>query len=299
MSSRAKFSVIYDGIDLKSGQMDVKVLAPALLALGELCERAHKVTNKNDQDVKVLVNSDFKAGSFEIIFDIILPLVVEAQNLFRTSEYKSAKEILEILGFIVGPTGVTATLYGFIKWLQGRRITKREIKGDNINIVTGDNSQIIISRDTYNLANDKKTRKLVAETVRPLAYSGVNSFRTQNGGKECIHITKKDINSYIFDSEEEIIKEEKQEMILQVDTPFLTDSDKKWRFSQIGQKGRIIAPITDEKYLSDVDNGTRVFRKGIRIRALILRKEVLQPNDEIRVEYEIVQVLEHDPERLL
>ena len=70
-TNRASTTIIYKGSDVAEGLMDVKDLAPALLALGNLCQATNRCLNGDEAKVDVLVRSDFKAGSFEVSLELV------------------------------------------------------------------------------------------------------------------------------------------------------------------------------------------------------------------------------------
>ena len=105
MSRHSQISVNYDGEALQEGRMDVRDLAPALLALGDLIEDANHILNGPESKVSVSVVSKFKRGSFGFEADIIqnLEFFDRATSLF-TEGPQGTKEILELLfwGFAGG-----------------------------------------------------------------------------------------------------------------------------------------------------------------------------------------------------
>src|SRR5271168_1220700 len=64
--SSSHFTLSYHGDALKNGQMDVRELAPALLAAGDLLSEANREVNENRVSLSVNVQSGFERGSFEI-----------------------------------------------------------------------------------------------------------------------------------------------------------------------------------------------------------------------------------------
>jgi hypothetical protein len=100
--SKAQFEVAYDGDSVRAGAMDVRELAPALLSLGALCERA----SLGDRvEVSVNVRSEFKQGSFKVSFEIVQKL----KDLLLGAEVKTAEELLDILGLArKGADGIIA-----------------------------------------------------------------------------------------------------------------------------------------------------------------------------------------------
>lgn len=124
--SQATIQLAYDGEALRSGSMDVRDLAPALLAVGVLCERSSDVLNQGRGKVSVKVRSDFKTGSFELSIDITQHLIDAAKFLFtHKDQVTTAKDLLQIIGLTGAGVGATAvSLFKLIKWIKGRRATK-------------------------------------------------------------------------------------------------------------------------------------------------------------------------------
>jgi hypothetical protein len=52
MNPSAKFHIIYDGPALSSNEMDVKDLAPSLIALAEVFEEANENLNKGRTNIR-------------------------------------------------------------------------------------------------------------------------------------------------------------------------------------------------------------------------------------------------------
>jgi hypothetical protein len=61
-----EFSVSYDGDALAQNTMDVRDLAPALLALGQSFERANSLFNGDRASVSLRIRAN-KPGSFEVV----------------------------------------------------------------------------------------------------------------------------------------------------------------------------------------------------------------------------------------
>ena len=101
----AEFSVAYDGPAVQDGSMDVKELAPALLALGTLCEDANRLLNSDRAKVAVRVQA-MQPGSFHVSLDVLQHIT----TVLGKEGVESAKSILELLGLIVGGGGIIGVL---------------------------------------------------------------------------------------------------------------------------------------------------------------------------------------------
>jgi hypothetical protein len=75
------FTLVYEGGELNSGEMDVFELAPALLAVGETFKAADTVLNGSETTVSTSVRAEFRKGSFEILFSIHQHLTAAAGGI--------------------------------------------------------------------------------------------------------------------------------------------------------------------------------------------------------------------------
>jgi hypothetical protein len=82
--SRASFTIAYDGPALRDGAMDVRDLAPALLAVGQLFDAANTVLNRDQATVKISVTATGQ-GSFEISFEVLQSVASQVTSFLRVN----------------------------------------------------------------------------------------------------------------------------------------------------------------------------------------------------------------------
>src|SRR6516225_8706591 len=103
--SQSSLMIKFDGPELRAHEMDVTLLAPSLLAFGELCKEANHVLNGEKAKVKVLLSADVKANCVTVHLSVVQSLWDTVTALVQQPNVATAKDILEWLGYIGG--GVT------------------------------------------------------------------------------------------------------------------------------------------------------------------------------------------------
>jgi hypothetical protein len=73
-SNAGDFQIVYDGPSVRNGEMDVRELAPALMAIADLCQEANTILNGSDAVVGVNIKA-IRRGSF------LAHLVLDLENL--------------------------------------------------------------------------------------------------------------------------------------------------------------------------------------------------------------------------
>ena len=94
--SIADFQIAYDGEAVRAGSMDVRDLAPALLAVGDLVSQANVILNGDRATASVRVESDFKRSSFEISLLLHQSLIDQARGLFKHTVVDADTLVIEI-----------------------------------------------------------------------------------------------------------------------------------------------------------------------------------------------------------
>ena len=107
MANSIHFSIKYDGPALQSHQMDIRELAPDLIALSNLLEKANKVVFPNSESVKVNIQGNFKGGSFGVDLIAVQSITNQIVSMLSGPEaaaFSNLNTILEALG-LIGGTG--------------------------------------------------------------------------------------------------------------------------------------------------------------------------------------------------
>jgi len=297
--SKYDLTIAYDGVALQDGIMDVRELAPALLAFGNLLEEANKELNGPNSKMQVLVKSDFKTGSFHVDFEIVRTIAEQIGFLFNSVHSHSIEEILNQLGLIATLTGLNPiTLFGLFKAIKGRKIKRGTVvENNNVRLDFDDNSEpIVVERPVYQLFVNIKVQNSIQSILKPLEKEGIDRFFTQKNGTTEKVVTKSEVPYYRIpeiskNSEEEKILESTSKAAFKIVTASFEEG-YKWRLTNNGQD-KITATLRDPAFINMIDNNEVSLSKED---LLIVEMKTTQwhgHDGSIKTENEILQVIEH------
>ena len=291
----AEFSVAYDGPAVQDGSMDVKELAPALLALGTLCEDANRLLNSDRAKIAVRVQA-MQPGSFHVSLDVLQHIT----TVLGKEGVENAKSILELLGLIVGGGGIIGVLK-LIRLLKGGRATGATLESGDIQInIEGDNNTVLINKNTKRLYDSPEVRKGIADVVRPLQREGVEEFYVKDADQIVERIRKEECG-YYSNIPTETSLEIPDEDVLEYEGIYriekLSFAERfKWTFVDVNSEMTFNATMSDDDFQDKMEAGKISFRNGDRLRLRIRRRTTqVAPGKNAKTSFEVVEVLEHYP----
>ncbi|NLD09769.1 MAG: hypothetical protein GX667_09320 [Xanthomonadaceae bacterium] len=288
--SRESFYVVYDGPALVDSEMDAKFLAPALLALSEAIEEANNIFNGTKANAKLKVNASFKSGCFGIELSMLVSFWDKTKHIFSEVTLADAKNILEWIGLITGQGSIIgASVFGLIKWVNGRKITKIEpIYDSGICKVYIGSDCLEVEERVIELYRDIKFRKAVIGMLSPLKQDGINEFAVTNSlqSEKFTVVTKNEVERFELPEEEDPLSDSVYETNLQI-VGLSFEENNKWKFSD--GNGLFNASILDEDFISEIDAGVLSFSKGDVISATVRQIQTMK-NGKIKSEYQLLKV---------
>ena len=290
--SKETFTIAYDGPALQDGAMEVRDLAPALLALGQLLDAANATLNGDAAKIKLQVKAT-GTGSFEIA----LELSQQWSHLlafFDTPQMSGAANLLSLaLGVTTAPAIAGKSLIWLIKKLNGKTPDKVEKLPDNtVRLIFG-TEVIDIPIETLRLYQDISVRNAMQKLVEePLKTEGIDTFRVKKSGVVAEEVSKAESVAFSKPSlpDEVLVDETRRSAFSIVSLAF--KEDNKWRLYD--GNTQISATIEDDAFLSKVNQSQIAFSKGD---ILICDVQVLQKRtlDGLRTDYVVKHVIEHRP----
>lgn len=294
MSATVHFSIKYDGPALSDHQMDVRDLAPALIALSTLLEEANRAAYPNSPEVRVSVNGNFRSGSFGVDLTAVQSIAQQIVTLLAGQESTAIANLLALLGGIglVGAAG--KGLIGLLKWLKGRKPTTIRLQGETAVFEL----QMSETVETFEvdlvagrLYQSRVVRQALAKVVKPLETDGIDFFACGKGGQTETAITKDEVSFFLAAADDaEVVSEARLEgVLLQIESAVFKDGNK-WRFHD--GSSPFFAEIEDADFIARVEAGTERFGKG-DVLVVDLRRVQSITDTGLKVESTVEKVIEH------
>jgi len=285
--SRAQFSISYDGPALADHKMNVRDLAPALLAVGELFDAANQVLNGDASQVAVHVRAH-EPGCFTIDLEVVQHLIQRGIALLTGDGFTAALNLKEL---IVGGGVAAFGLIALIKRLKGKapdRIAK--IAPGLVRITIGDDT-FDVPLKLLRLYQDLTVRHAAERVVKqPLEKDGIDVVRFISNGAVVESVEKEDAENFTEpDVEEKTLLEDQRRAAYSI-VSLAFKEDNKWRLHDGSNQINVF--IRDEDFLRRVDQNLESFSKGD---VLICEVSVSQKQTKtgLRTEYAVDRVIEH------
>ncbi len=287
MSQKEYFQVVYDGEALQHNEMDVRDLAPALLAISDVLDEANKIIYGDKTKVQVSIKGTFKSGSFGFDLSVVQGGIDGLTSLFNSDQANAASNLLQMLGFIVPGGG----LIGFLLWLKNRKIKNIE----NINeaktiIEVEDDDKYEANPKIIALFSNVKVRTSIQKVItEPLSKDGISSFAIKKNNKETV--IKKEEKDYfkLSDIPDELLRDEEREVFLTVVNVSFKEGHM-WKFSDGNVE--FYAKINDEEFITKVQQNKDGFYKDDLFKVKLHEKQWISDTG-IKSDYEIIKILEH------
>lgn len=302
-TERQGFRIAFTGDAVQEGLMRAHDLAPVLLAVNELCERANELLNQDKAAVHVRVSRRFVASSFEIFFELWQSLPDDSKALFADYAVTRSRELLEILG-LVGATAsddprTIQSVIELLKWQKGKRPKSVEVipqdtsRSQALIVENVEGEKVTVNQNIFNVAGDVHIHDSFEDVFQPLEQSGVEALEVREEEKVVTSITRNEVPYFrLPDEPEEVLHEYEREVVAELISPHFREG-LKWRFST-GKGERFTAEMHDTDFLAKLDRREQTFGKGDIVRMKI-KSITSQTPSGIKSEHQILQVITINP----
>lgn len=301
--SKYSIQMVYEGGPADGHSMDVRDLAPALLAMGDLCVEANRSLNGAEAKINVLVKSDFEHKCFLVNLEIVQHLVAmghATQELLNNPHIKEAKDILEWLG-LLGISTTGGGFWGYLK-LRGNKKEKEISRNEKEGTVTiqfeGDNNTIVINQDIYDLSHKVKAVGAAAKMLDPISRGVADKleFKSENNTTESTDgKSAKEIIEYYNSMEDEKEAPQVLTVPLKIRSPVFDADGRMWEFMMFDNK--ITADISETSIAADaIARGGSAINDLYNVRLQIVERHT--PSGQTKYDYKILEVLEFRPGHL-
>lgn len=284
-TSPNELEISYHGPALSSGQMNVRDLAPAMMAVGSLLESANELLNGDRAAIDIRVNATSSA-SFHILFEIL-----QNSNVNSFSDIISTAN--EIVNLIIGTGVVGVGLIAVIKWLRGRNPKVEQINEEMYRLTLENNESYEVPLELLKMYQNGKVRSALTNMVRPIQVEGIESFQIRKNDQLVASVEEDEWDYFDLPETQEIILDEIRNHVFTI-VNLAFRRGNKWRLTD----GELTYSVSmrDGEFQDRVDNNHADFAKDDVLVCDLRTIQTMTPKG-IKTDYEIIKVIKHVPIR--
>ncbi len=297
--TKARFEIAFEGEPFDDGEIDVRDLAPTLLAFGNVVQAANKALNGDRADARLKVAATDQ-GSFVAaltmdvgwLSDMLDAVIAHPQRVV------AAEQLMDLLikaGTVVG--GGVVGLFAAIKVLGGRRPEKVEPRGDGTTAITINQTTFVVDDRTVALLQDLPTREAIEDLgAKAARVDGLDSLRigVDSDDAEAVRLARSDLPSLKVPPEPDEPDTEitHRDAWLKIVSVHFRDG-YKWRFSDGGERP-FTAEMEDAEFQNKVQEGLVALNANDAIRCRLREEQSLSASSLLKIVY-VEEVLEYRP----
>lgn len=288
-SSTETFGLKYDGEALADNAIDVNDLAPALMSLSDLIQEANKIANQERGGTISLKVKAISPGSFNVDIQALQSGWDAAADLLTGRNVTAIAQLLALLGI----PGTWLGLIQIYRFLKGRKPEKVEKKDESTIVIYNESHEhITINQIEYNFYLSPTMRKSLYKVLKPLEKEGIDTVEFSDKSGKSTKVIKPELGYYQPSAEEdEPLQEVVRDTYVNVSHVWLDNEAGKWKFKE-GNTVSWNALISDQDFLKKLIKG-EVSISGADTLKVKVKQTQYRTGDEIKSEYEILQVIEH------
>lgn len=286
--SRAAFVLTYDGPALRDHEMNVRDLAPAMLAVGEAFEALNVLYNGRAAKIAVNVRAH-EPGCFKVVFDVV-------QALKEGTEFLSGTEVsgaLNLMQILFGGGSVAGGLIWLTKKLKGKAPEKIEKLTPGLFRLTLGDETYDVPIELLDAYKDLRVRRAVEGFVsKPLQRLGIDEMIVDQAGVQLAHVTEDEAPMFKApDPSDDVIVDDTRRAAFTIGSLDF-DEDGMWKL--LDGSSPIRARIDDKRFLAMIENDEIRFAKHD---VLVCMVHFVQRRTAkgLTNEYTVIEVLEHIP----
>lgn len=282
------FTVKYDGEAIRHHEMDVALLAPALLGMQKILEELVKSSTDGEYKTSLKIKGNAKEGSIEV------ELVMQAISNFSTQvvDFLSGRygaAAANLSGIISGGVGSLGILYALIKKYGSSKPDSVERINDNEVKLQFKNETIIVNQHIYNIYNNFEVRESLYKTVKPLEKDGIDTFNIIKDSLSVIQVNRDEVGRFLPPRLTETLLLNEETTFLQIKA-ITFNLENKWSFTRGDETIR--ANIVDPTFVDKVYRREASFSEGDILQVKLEKKQYME-NAKLKTSYRVLEVMDH------
>ncbi|WEV46064.1 hypothetical protein OZX62_06265 [Bifidobacterium sp. ESL0690] len=281
-----KFYVKYDGTALDNHEIDVKQLAPALLAFSAMFDA---VQEQVAPEARVKLNAKAtEEGSF--VVDLIVHIMQEGPAVLTGT---TVTAILAVDGLSDIAMKAVRLFKRIIKHGKPKKVDEKPEADafSEIDVELADGTKIKATKTSLALVTDERFTQAVKDATAPALTDGIDSVELRNEhGSENVDSEEADGFAH-YNTKEEDTTESSAEMVVQALDPSFRPNGK-WRVTD-GIKTQFVA-LEDEAFKKKILDGEEALRANDIYRVVMRVEKALDEHNRLTTRYVAIEkVLNH------